>query len=156
MSIILANQVSRLSKVLKKQGKKIVVVGGCFDILHPGHIIFLEQAKRAGDSLLVLLESDARVRRLKGIGRPVHNQKQRALVLSALKTVDHIIMLPDMKRNEDYDQLITLIAPDVIAATAGDENNAYRKRAAKLAGAIFKIVTKIIGNHSTSALLSRR
>ena len=64
---------------------KIVLVGGCFDILHLGHVVFLEKAKKEGDVLVVLLESDEKVRFLKGKGRPVHTQSERAEILSALK-----------------------------------------------------------------------
>ncbi len=137
------------------KGKKIVLVGGCFDILHPGHVIFLEKAKQAGDILIVLLESDEKVRKLKGINRPVHIQKERAKILSALRSVDYVVMLPFMKKSLDYDQLIAQIKPDVIAATFGDIN-IHHKRIAKKVGAKLKFVTKIIGNHSSSRILTNK
>ncbi|MBI2019480.1 adenylyltransferase/cytidyltransferase family protein [Candidatus Daviesbacteria bacterium] len=155
MSTVTLSEIGLLCRRLKRQGKKIVLTGGCFDVLHPGHVVFLEKAKKQGDVLLVMLESDARVKCLKGINRPVHNQKQRAQVLGALKSVDYILMLPNMKNETDYDKLTARVKPDVIAATAGDVNNVYRKRAARLSGAVFKVVTKVVGNHSTSALLKR-
>lgn len=138
--------------LLKKQNKKIVLAGGCFDVLHPGHVVFLEKAKKEGDILVVLLESDEKVRQLKGISRPVHSQKERAKVLSALRSVDCVVMLPFMKKSLDYDELIGKIKPDVIAATFG-ENNADHQRVARKVGAKLKFVTKIIGNHSTSKIL---
>lgn len=156
MNIVAADQAGVLVKKLKKAGKKTVLAGGCFDVLHPGHIVFLEKAKREGDVLLVMLESDARVKSLKGANRPVHNQKERAGMLEALRSVDYIIMLPDMQSNSDYDRLITEIKPDVIAATAKDAGNVHRKRSAGLSGAEFKVVTKMVGNHSTTALLKYR
>lgn len=140
-----------MGEVVSK-GKKIVLVGGCFDVLHPGHVIFLEKAKKEGDILVVLLESDQKVRQLKGISRPVHSQKERAKVLSALRFVDTVVMLPFMKKSLDYDDLISKIKPDVIAATFG-ENNADHQRVASKVGAKLKFVTKIIGNHSTSKIL---
>ena len=80
--------------------KKITVLaGGCFDVLHPGHIVFLEKAKKAGDYLVVLLESDKKIRKLKGKGRPVHSQKERAEILSALKSVDSVVCLPYMEND---------------------------------------------------------
>lgn len=138
-----------------KQGTKIVLVGGCFDVLHPGHVIFLQKAKRAGDKLIVLLESDRKVRELKGTGRPVHSQKERALMLEALWPVDRVVLLPYLKDEKSYDELIRKIKPDVIAVTAGDKNLAYHQRAAKAAGAKIKFVTKVIGNYSTSRILDR-
>lgn len=137
----------------KKKGK-IVLVGGCFDILHPGHIIFLEKAKKVGDYLVVLLESDKKVRILKGINRPVHNQKDRAKVLSAIKYVDLIIPLPFLEKDQDYDQIIAKISPDVIATTQGALDNHFKKRSAKKVGAKLKFVTKMIGNHSSSKIIN--
>ncbi len=151
--IILASQVADFSKRVKKEGKTIVVAGGCFDILHPGHVIFLEKAKKAGDILIVLLESDTKVKVLKGIKRPVYNQAVRAKVLSALRSVDYIVALSYLKEDLEYDRLILRIKPDVIAATSKNENIRHYKRAAQLAGAKLKFVTKAIGGHSTSSLI---
>lgn len=137
------------------KSKRKVLVGGCFDVLHPGHIVFLEKAKSKGDFLIVLLESDRKVKILKGKNRPVQTQEERSEVLSAIKFVDQVIMLPFMKEEEEYDKLIKKIKPDVIAATRGDENVAHHKRAAKLSGAKFIYVTNMIGNHSSSRILNK-
>ena len=134
--------------------KKIVLVGGCFDVLHPGHVIFLEKAKKAGDKLVVLLESDERVKKLKGIKRPVHNQKERAEVLLALKSVDQVVMLSYTEDEKDYDEIILKIKPDIIALTKGVDNS-HHIRSARKVGAKIKYVTNIIGNHSTSRILNR-
>lgn len=152
--IVSVNKAFLLSKSLRKLGKSTVLVGGCFDVIHPGHVIFLEKAKKAGDVLIVFLESDKKVNELKGEGRPIHSQKERATVLSAFWAVDYIVMLPFMSRNEEYDQLIMKIKPDVIAATSKDINNAHHRRSAWLSGAKFKLVTKMIANYSTSKLLA--
>lgn len=138
-----------------KGRKKTVLVGGCFDVLHPGHVIFLAKAKKAGDKLIVLLESDQKVRELKGVKRPVHTQKERALVLAALRSVDKVIPLPYMNDEKSYDQLILKIKPDIIAATRGDKNSLHHQRTARFSGAKIKFVTKIVGNHSTSRILDR-
>lgn len=149
------NKIPRLVQKLKKQGKKITLVGGCFDVLHPGHVIFLEKAKRQGDVLFVLLESDEKVKKLKGVRRPVHSQKERARALSALKAVDYVIPLPTIEKEKSYDEIVLKIKPDIIATAYGYENNKHHKRSAKLTGAKIKYVTKIVGNHSTSAILNR-
>lgn len=135
---------------------KVVLVGGCFDVLHPGHVIFLEKAKKAGDNLIVLLESDKNIRERKGSKRPVHTQKLRSTVLKALKTVDQVVSLPYMKSDADYETLIKKIKPDIIAVTSGAKDNYHKKRIAKSIGAKLKYVTKMIGNYSTSSILNRK
>lgn len=135
--------------------KYLVLVGGCFDVLHPGHIVFLQKAKKAGSHLLVLLESDQKIRQLKGAGRPVHTQKERAKNLSAIKAVDFIVCLPWLKSDSEYDELISKIKPDIIAATKGDTGIEHKKRIAKKVGAKLVYVTKKIGQYSTSKILIR-
>lgn len=105
--------------------KKIVLVGGCFDILHYGHIYFLKKAKKLGNLLVVALESDANTRKLKGHQRPIHTQKQRAEMLKSLSFVDKVIALPPMKSDLDYEKLIRKVNPDIIAITAGDIKNTH-------------------------------
>lgn len=151
--VISVGKLSKLTRLLKKQGGKIVLVGGCFDVLHPGHIVFLQKAKKEGDILIVLLESDEKVKELKGVKRPVHSQQERAQVLSALSFVDYVVRLPFMKSDREYDKLIEKVKPDIVAATKGDVNARYHKRSAKKVGANFKYVTRLIGNHSTSRIL---
>lgn len=145
--------VSEFAKLLSD--KDIVLVGGCFDILHIGHITFLEKAKKCGDILVILLESDQNIRKLKGINRPVHTQKQRAKILSSLKMVDFVICLPEMKKNSDYDEVIKKIKPDILATTSGDIGLHHKKRTAKLVGAKVKIVSKSIPGFSTSKILDK-
>lgn len=153
-SILKIGNIDKWRHNLKKTGKSVVLVGGCFDILHPGHVIFLQKAQKAGDVLVVLLESDQRVKKLKGIKRPVHNQKERSKVLSALKSVDYVLSLPNIEGEEEYDEVIGKIKPDIIAATYGGPNIYYHQRSAKLVGAKIKYVTKVVGNHSTSRILN--
>ena len=74
--------------------KRTVATGGCFDILHQGHIELLEEAKRHGDVLVVAVHADSYVTKHKGNGRPVSSQKRRAHVLNALNAVDHVVLLP--------------------------------------------------------------
>lgn len=124
-------------------------------MLHPGHVIFLQKAKAAGDKLIVLLESDEKIKKLKGVNRPVHNQKERALVLRALKYVDSVILLPFMESEKEYDSFVKKIKPDIIAATYSDPANSHKKRVATFVGAKLKYVTKMIANHSTSQILNR-
>lgn len=114
-------QVDNLSELIsaRKSGKTIVLVGGCFDILHAGHIEFLAKTKSLGNFLVILLESDARVRKLKGLGRPVNRQRKRGEALAILPFVDAVLLLPDFKTDHDYEILVKKIKPDIIAITAG-------------------------------------
>jgi len=105
---------------------KVVLVGGCFDILHYGHISFLEKAKSLGDCLIVALESDENVKKLKGPGRPIHNQNQRKKMLESLRFVNKVIALPPMKSDSDYEKLVRKVNPDIIAITQGDTKNTFR------------------------------
>lgn len=153
--ILQVSKIQQLKKFLIRQKKKVVLAGGCFDILHPGHIVFLEKAKKQGDILVVLLESDEKIKKLKGLNRPVHNQGERALILSAVEFVDFIITLPMLSKDEEYDFIVRKIAPNIIATTQGDKFLGHKKRAALLTGAKVKVVTKMLGSYSSSSILKR-
>jgi FAD synthetase len=123
--------------------KTIVLVGGCFDLLHYGHISFLKQAKSYGDYLMVALESDENVRRVKGPSRPIHTQQQRKEMLEALKVVDEVIDLPPMNSDKEYFEFIKKIKPTVIAFTVGDPILPKKMEQAKQNGAKVVIIEKI-------------
>lgn len=150
--ILNIEQAIKVAQELGKQGKIIVIVGGFFDILHLGHIRFLEKAKEAGDVLMVLLESDETAKKIKGKNRPINNQEARAEMLTALKSVDYVITLPRMKNNNEYDKLITQIKPKVFATTENDPNGMHKERQAKLIGGKIMYVIGKISNQSTSRL----
>lgn len=143
----------KLAKELKAKGKKIVLVGGCFDILHLGHVVFLQKAKQLGDCLIVLLEEDKNIRQKKGLGKPINSQKARAKVLESLQVVDLVVLLKDVKTEPDYDQLVLKINPDFIAISEGDTEYFYKERSAKLVNAKLKIVTKKLPKHSSRLIL---
>lgn len=150
--IISAKEAIRIIPKLKKLNKKIVLAGGCFDILHIGHIKFLEGAKKKG-SLFLLLESDNSVKKLKGEGRPIYNQKERAKILSSLTFVDFVIPLTKSLKNEEYDKLIKSLKPDLIAATINDSGEEHKRRQAKSIGAKLFFASKRIKNKSTSKII---
>ena len=95
---------------LRAQGHRICFTNGCFDLLHAGHVSYLETAREMGDVLIVGLNSDASVRRIKESGRPIHNQQDRAIVLAALAPVDYVVLFDE---ETPYD-LISAIEPDVL------------------------------------------
>lgn len=150
-SILTLNQVKDLRK--KLAGRKIVLAGGAFDILHLGHITFLENAKKEGQVLVVLLESDERVKAIKGEERPINNQEERAKVLSSLRFVDFVVKLPFFRSDNEYDEITKKISPAIIATTQGDEHIHHKQRQAKLIGAELKVVTPRIPHRSTSKLV---
>lgn len=128
---------------MKDKKHKIVLVGGCFDVLHFGHIQFLQQAKKLGDKLVVALEADENVKRRKGVLRPIHTQKQRKEMLLALNVVDTVIELPIMNNDREYQQLVHNVAPSVIAVTQGDPYSHNKQQQAKEIGAVVVEVKKI-------------
>jgi len=131
---------------------KTVLVGGCFDLLHFGHISFLKQAKTLGDYLIVALESDENVRRMKGEARPIHTQKQRKEMLESLLFIDEVITLPTMHNDSDYYELVRKIKPSVVAITQGDTAKVKKTEQAQEVGAQLIEIPKI-HTPSTSQLV---
>ena len=107
--IIDIDELSAKTEQSKKEGKRIVATGGCFDILHAGHVEYLEWAKKQGDILVVFLNSDESVKRLKGPERPIVNEENRATVLAGLEAVDHVCIFSD----DDPCNVIRSIKPDI-------------------------------------------
>lgn len=139
---------------MKRNKSKIkVLVGGCFDILHNGHLKFLEASKKQGDILIVALESDESVRRLKGKGRPINNEKTRTENLIKTGFVDNVIILPNLKTDNKYLQLVKNVSPDIIAITAGDPQINNKKYQAGLIGGKVKIVINRLPNFSTTEII---
>ena len=112
--IMSREEVISFAEMSKKHGKKVVFTNGCFDILHTGHISLLETAKRQGDVLIVGLNTDDSIKRLKGNDRPINNEYDRAKVLSALEAVDGVVLF-----NEDTPiELVNGIVPNVLVKGA--------------------------------------
>jgi len=112
------NKVAELSsarEALRKAGKTLVLTNGCFDILHAGHVAFLERASQLGDALWLGLNSDRSVRELKGEGRPIHTESDRSRVLAALRWVDAVFTFDSLR----FDDAIRHLRPDHYAK-AGD------------------------------------
>lgn len=136
---------------MTKLKTKIVLTGGCFDIFHYGHLYFLKKARSLGNYLIVAIESDKRVKELKGHGRPVHSQKQRREILESLNFVDKVIILKDNMVDKDYEELVAGVSPNVIAVTEGDTLIEKKRSYAEKVGAKVAIIPKI-KNHSTSTI----
>lgn len=121
MGVIVSRaRIDRIAHVLRKNGKKIVTTNGAFDLLHAGHVKVLQQARGLGDVLIVGLNSDASVKRLKGKGRPINVEKDRALVLAALGCVDFVVVFGEDTPNT----LLESIKPDIHVKAEDYELNA--------------------------------
>lgn len=105
-----AKELRALLHKLRQQGQRVVFTNGCFDLLHPGHLHTLYTAKAQGDALVVGVNADVSVRKLKGPGRPILTEEERATVLSALEMVDFITSFAE----ETPLELIRLLEPDVL------------------------------------------
>jgi rfaE bifunctional protein nucleotidyltransferase chain/domain len=100
----------RERKLLRGEGRSLVFTNGCFDLLHPGHVRYLAEARALGDALVVALNSDRSVRVLKGEGRPILKEKERAEVIAALEAVDYVIVFDE----ETPRELVAELLPDVL------------------------------------------
>ncbi len=131
--------------------KTVVFTNGCFDLLHPGHIYLLEQAKSLGDILVVGLNSDNSVKRLKGEKRPIYSQKERAYMLSSLSCVDFIVIFEE---DTPYN-LIKSLKPDVLVKGNDWELDKVvgRDIVEKEGGKIFLI--SVLENYSTSMIIEK-
>ncbi len=142
----------RLKDILRRSSaKKVVFTNGCFDILHYGHVAYLEKAKALGDILIIGLNSDVSVRRLKGKKRPVNNETDRARVLAALTCVDYVVLF----RQDTPLELIRAIKPDVLVK-GGDWNISRIVGAKEVLADGGKVrVIPYIKNRSTTAIIEK-
>ncbi len=107
--VLRREEITQLIKSLHNEGKTVVTTNGCFDILHVGHVRYLQKTKSFADTLIVLLNSDKSVRSIKGPTRPINNENDRAEILCALSCVDYVVMFDeDSPRN-----LLDEMKPDV-------------------------------------------
>lgn len=140
-----------IRKRLKEEGKKIVFTNGCFDIIHRGHVDYLNRAKALGDYLVVALNSDESVRRLKGEGRPINKLEDRAFVVANLKAVDFVVSF-----DEDTPfEIISAIIPDVLVK-GGDwsiENIVGRDIVEANGGKVYSL--PYVENYSTTNIINK-
>ena len=135
----------------KRNGRRVVFTNGCFDLLHPGHIRSLELARAMGDVLIVGLNSDASVRRLKGEGRPVISELERAEILAALESVDAVVIFDDLTPRD----VIARLLPDFLVK-GGDwpgDQIVGREEVEAAGGRVVSI--PVVPGYSTSAILRK-
>ncbi len=152
-----ARGASSLPELVKERGawraagRRVVLTNGCFDMLHPGHVALLEAARREGDLLVVAINSDASVARLKGAGRPLLPQSERAEALSALESVDRVVIYDD----DTPIEVVRALAPDVLVKGADWAADAIVGRAEveHAGGRVVRVA--LVPGRSTSELVAR-
>lgn len=149
--IVSAGELARLRDVMDKEGRRLVFTNGCFDLLHAGHVRYLQQARKLGDALAVGLNSDRSVRELKGEGRPLNAQDDRAEVLAALGCVDYVVIFGDKRATG----LLRTVRPHIYAK-GGDYTpaslDAGERAALEEVGAEIEILPMVPGRSTTSVL----
>lgn len=147
--LLTRDQIARKVRAARRAGETVVFTNGCFDLLHVGHIRSLEQARRLGDRLVVAVNSDASVRKLKGAGRPVVPARQRAEVLAALGCVDWVVVFSTATPLS----LIEQLRPDVLAKGGDWERHAIvgGPEVERWGGRVVRL-REIPGVHTTSIL----
>jgi rfaE bifunctional protein nucleotidyltransferase chain/domain len=149
--IIARSELAALGESLRKKRKSIVFANGCFDILHVGHVRYLSGARAVGDVLVAGVNADSGVQGLKGLGRPVLDERARALLVAALRDVDYVVIFPE----PNVESLLRELRPDVHAKGTDYTAETVPERAlAEKLG----IRVAIVGdpkNHSTRELLQQ-
>lgn len=136
---------------LRRAGRRLVVTNGCFDLLHAGHVTYLEAARNQGDALLIGLNADVSVRALKGPGRPLNSEQDRALVVAALECVDGVCVFSDPRAV----RFLGLARPDVYAK-GGDYTletlNAEERAVVEGAGGRIVLIPMVPGKSTTGLI----
>jgi rfaE bifunctional protein nucleotidyltransferase chain/domain len=151
--IVDLEELSERSKLLRAGGKKLVATNGCFDLLHVGHVRYLQAARALGDALAVGLNSDRSVRELKGKGRPITEERDRAEILAALECVDLVAIFPELRATKFIaasEPNIYVKGGDYTAETLNEEEGEVLKQL----GAEIRIIPFEPG-YSTSGLLEQ-
>lgn len=145
--ILTKEKLKNFLKKAKKEGKKIVFTNGCFDILHAGHVRIIEFSKSQGDLLILGLNTDASIKRLKGPSRPINKEKDRAIVVSALQAVDGVVLF----KEDTPLNLIKIIKPDILVKGADytKENVVGREYAGKV------VLCPLVKGKSTTNIIKK-
>ena len=151
--IITYDRLADWRKALRASGKKLVVTNGCFDLLHAGHVTYLETARNLGDALLIGLNGDDGVRKLKGEGRPINDEKDRASVLAALESVNGVCIFAESTAT----RFLGHAQPDIYVKggdyTVDTLNQDERKTVEKAGGRI--VIIPFVPGKSTTATLAK-
>ena len=148
-----AEEMASIRDSMEAQGRKLVFTNGCFDLLHVGHVRYLQQARKLGDALVVAVNGDASVRALKGQTRPINGELDRAEVLAALECVDYVTIFPSIR----VTQLAESVRPQVYAK-GGDytiESLDQEERAVLEAAGSRICILPLVPGKSTTAIIGK-
>jgi rfaE bifunctional protein nucleotidyltransferase chain/domain len=151
--ILTAEQARAIGKQMRDSGGKLVFTNGCFDLLHVGHVRYLQAARALGDALLVAINGDESVRALKGDGRPLNRAEDRAELIAALECVNYAVIFPDVRAT----QLLEIVRPAIYVKGGDyteDSLHAEERAALERIGTEIRILPFEPG-HSTSGLLEK-
>jgi len=144
-------EMMRIREQLRRERKMLVFTNGCFDLLHAGHVRYLNQARAMGDALVVCLNSDASVRTLKGKGRPIIPEAERAEILAALSSVDYVFVFDDLTPQ----RVIDVPVPDVLVKGADwGITEIVGRQTVENAGGVVRTIPLVEGT-STSAIINK-
>lgn len=149
--IVSIERLREIRRRLRDEGRKLVFTNGCFDILHVGHARYLSKARELGDALLVAINSDRSVRELKGEGRPIMNEQERAEMLAALGAVDYVTIFEDLSPRS----LIAEILPDVLVKGGDYELDEIHGREETEAAGGRVMALPFVEGASTSSIIER-
>lgn len=151
--IVSAEELAAIQKNMRAEGRKLVLTNGCFDLLHLGHVRYLQAARALGDALAVAINGDQSVGALKGEGRPLNPEADRAEIVAALECVDHVVVFPEMRAT----RLLETVRPSIYVK-GGDYTpetlDSAERAALENIGAEVRILPFEKGQ-STSALIER-
>ena len=151
--ILTLEQLPKWREQMRAAGKRLVVTNGCFDLLHRGHVTYLESARNLGDALLLGLNADASVRELKGSQRPVNSEDDRAMVVASLESVSGVCIFPE----RTAEKFLALAQPDVYAKggdyTLETLNQDERRVVERFGGKV--VILPVVPGKSTTALLEK-
>ncbi|HUU37655.1 MAG TPA: adenylyltransferase/cytidyltransferase family protein [Candidatus Desulfaltia sp.] len=141
----------RIRRRLKRQGKKVVFTNGCFDLLHAGHIRLFREAAKMGDVLIVALNSDASVRRFKGSARPIFPLRERFEILSAIGDIDFLVSFPEATPR----RIVAALLPDVLVKGGdwGPDEIVGRAEVEGAGGRVARV--RFVEGHSSSSIIRR-
>ena len=149
-AVVGVDEAGRVAAAWRAQGKRVVLANGCFDLLHVGHVRYLQGARALGDALVVGLNSDSSVRRLKGAGRPVMPAAERAELVAAVRGVDLVVVFEE----DSADALITRLRPDVHAKGTDYTEQSVPERATVAALGATVAIAGDPKSHSTRDLIA--
>ena len=151
MPIVARDEVGVLAERLRGEGRRVVFTNGVFDLLHPGHVRYLRQARLLGDALIVGVNSDRSVRTNKGDGRPINGEAERAEVLAALEVVDAVVVFDE----ETPHDVIAAVQPDVLVKGADwPEDGIVGRDIVEARGGVV-VRVPVEPGHSTSSIIEK-